>query len=165
MLNANAASNQRIWVGNAGKSGRSTANHIVQIERLIEQYPKIDAVLLLIGVNDFLPRLTSNRDPRPFPGLQQLTPQQHEAFMNRSFSVWPGSDSKFPFLKRTEIWRSLRTIKHRYISPPRHIMQDERGRIYEKWRMHRRNASSIRTSLPDLSVALEAYAENVKRIC
>lgn len=161
MLNASAAPGQWIWVGNAGRGGRNTTNHLVQMERLIEQYPKIDAVLLLIGANDFLQRLARDRDLPPFSGLEKLMPQQYEALMNRSFSAWPGSDSRYPFFMRTRIWRRLRYIKNQYLPPFKDLAQDDEGRIYEKWRMYRRRASSIRTSLPDLSTALEAYAGNV----
>src|SRR5215212_4764730 len=45
----NAKPGPRAWVGNVGKSGQMTRNHVVQVEKLTRQYPGIDAVLLLAG--------------------------------------------------------------------------------------------------------------------
>jgi len=165
VLNATAGSKRRIWVGNAGKSGHNTRNHIVQVEMLTRQYPKIDAVLLLIGVNDFGQRLSLDELYRPFPGVEKLTPSEYEALMDKSFSVWPRADLHSPFLKRTAIWRKVRAIKNRYLNSPKPTaIQDDAAQIYKEWRMHRKMASSIRTILPNLSSALEEYSRNVNII-
>ena len=161
VLNATAGSKQRIWVGNAGKSGHNTRNHMVQLEILASQYPKIDAVMLLTGANDLLQRLALDELYLPFSGVEKLTPSEYDALIDRSFSVWPLADSHSPSFKRTEIWRKLRAIKNRY--DPR-VIQDDTAEIYERWRMHRRTASSIRTTLPNLSSALEEYSRNVSTI-
>ena len=162
VLNATAGSKRRIWVGNAGKSGHNTRNHIVQVERLIRQYPKLDAVLLLIGANDFLQRLSLDELYRPFPGVEKITFSEYEALMDKSFSVWPRTDVRFPFWKRTAIWGKVRAIKNRYRhSPKATAIQDDAAKIYKKWRMHRKMASSIRTTIPNLSSALEEYSRNV----
>jgi hypothetical protein len=39
--------------------------------------------------------------------------------------------------------------------------QDETGLVYSTWRDHRKNASTIRDTLPDLSSALGEYARNL----
>ena len=161
-LNATAGNAERVWVGNAGMSGHHTRNHIVQIARLTRQYPKIDAVLLLVGVNDFLLRLSMDELYRPFPGVEKLMPGEYEALMGKSFSVWPDTDLNHPFIKRTAIWRKMRAIKIRYFDPlTTTAIQDNAGQIYKKWRMHRKMASSIRTTLPDLSSALAEYSRNI----
>ena len=41
---------QKVWVGNVGKSGMNTRDHILHTKYLLPQFPKIDAVLLLVGV-------------------------------------------------------------------------------------------------------------------
>jgi hypothetical protein len=45
------------WVGSVGKSGRSSEQHVLDLEFLLPQFPQIDTVLLLVGVNDLLKRL------------------------------------------------------------------------------------------------------------
>ena len=164
-LNYGRGEEQLTWVGNAGKSGLDTRHHIVQIERLLSQYVAIDAVLLLIGVNDLLMRLKLDRGDTPFPGVEQLDARAYDTFMSRAFSVWPAADSRHPSYERTELWRRLRILKRRYFdSLQPSLEQDRAGSIYETWRSYRENAASLRNALPDLSSALDAYAENVRSI-
>jgi hypothetical protein len=164
-LNATAGSKRYIWVGNAGKSGHNTRNHIVQVERLVNQYPKIDAVLLLIGDNDFELRLALDELYRPFPGVENLAPGEYEALMDKSFFTWPLADLHASFLQPTAIRRKVRAIKNQYFNAPEPTtIQDDRAQVYKKWRMHRKMASSIRTTLPKLSAALEEYSRNVNTI-
>lgn len=94
----NAGSGRRVWVGNVGKSGQMTRNHVVQVEKLTRQYPRIDAVLLLAGVNDLMRRL--KEDP-PAADL-----------MASSFAVLPSRGSG---LVPVELRRRLRTVWQRYL--------------------------------------------------
>jgi GDSL-like Lipase/Acylhydrolase family len=165
VLNAAADFKRHIWVGNAGKSGHTTRNHIVQVEMLTRQYPKIDAVLLLIGVNDFGQRLALDELYRPFPGLEKVTLSEYETLMDKSFFVWPSADWHSPFLKHTAIWQKVRVIKNRYFNSIKPTaIEDDAAQNYKKWRMHRQMASSVRRTLPDLSSALEEYSRNVNTI-
>ena len=165
LLSARQGFGGRVWVGNAGKSGHNTRNHVVQVGRLLDQYPNIHVVLVLVGANDFMLRLRLDENYRPFPGVERLTPNEYDTLMDRSFSVRPGTDSRYPYLKRTEIWRSLRMIKNRYFDAPAPLsVQDETGEIYRIWRRHRQMATSLRGKLPDLSSALDEYSSNVTAI-
>lgn len=71
----NAGSGRRVWVGNVGKSGQMTRNHLVQVETLTRQYPRIDAVLLLAGVNDLMRRLKEEDRPTTWRGNCPGTPR------------------------------------------------------------------------------------------
>jgi lysophospholipase L1-like esterase len=164
-LNARLEAERRIWVGNVGKSGHSTRHHVVQVDRLLSQYQRIDAVLLLIGLNDFLRRLKQDEEYRPFLGVDRLDPQEYDDLMSQAFSVRPAADSSDPFYKPTEIWGRLRNVTNQYLRPlDPWVIQDEAGSVYKQWRSRRRAATSIRTTLPDLSSALDEYARNVGRI-
>jgi hypothetical protein len=46
----------RVWVGNAGKSGLHTRHHRLQAETLLDQLPRMAAVIVLTGVNDLSAR-------------------------------------------------------------------------------------------------------------
>lgn len=131
----------RVWVGNVGKSGQMTRNHVVQVEKLTRQYPRIDAVLLLAGVNDLMRRLKED--------------DRTEDLMAASFAVLPSQGGLMP----VEIRRRLRRLW-----PRRELIQDDAGKVYVKWRNHRRSASRLRETLPDLSAALAEHAGNVGRI-
>lgn len=155
----------RVWVGNVGKSGLSTRHHIVQVEHLTRQYPGIDAMILLIGANDFLQRLGKGTGYRPFPGIDALPLEDYEALMSEAFFTWPGSNHREPFHKRLAMWRVTREFKYRYLSyTGKQLLQDEDGSIFSKWRAHRRSAPQFRTTLPDLSAALQEYAGNIRAI-
>lgn len=143
----NAGSGRRAWVGNVGRSGQMTRNHVVQVEKLTRQYPRIDAVLLLAGVNDLMRRLKEDR--------------REEDLMAASFAVLPSQGSG---LALVEIRRLLRAGRKRYLEPGGELIQDDAGKVYVKWRSHRRSASRLRGSLPDLSAALAEHASNVRRI-
>lgn len=164
-----------IWVGNAGKRGLNTREHIVQVQKLLPQYPKIDAIILLIGINDLLLRLGQDVNYRPFFFEHLESPRYDTEALHEDDKVWnrafhngkvPGWDLRYPFYKRTEIWRNLRKAKQRFLRPPavRNLMQYLAGKQIISLRQNRKNASAIRNILPDLSTALEEYARNVNRI-
>lgn len=154
-----------VWIGNGGKSGLNTKHHMLQVRHLTNQHPGLDAIVLLIGVNDFLQRLAKDEDYRPFPGMDAVPLEEYETLMSEAFFTWPGSDYREPFHKRLAIWRVSREFKYRYLNTTgKHLVQDEDGSIFSKWRAHRRSASRLRNTLPDLSLALDEYAGNIKTI-
>lgn len=162
-LNKKAGLVDRIWVGNVGKSGHTSQNHVVQVEQLINQYPKIDLLIILVGVNDFVKQL--QRDGRSHLSLENFSNGQYVALMDKSFSIWPRSYSEFPSLKRTEIWKKVRMLRNGYLNDSYgELQQDEVGKIYTKWRKHRESAVKLKNNLPDLKVSLDDYASNLKRI-
>lgn len=151
-----------IWVGNVGKSGTNTNHHIVQIDKILENYPKVDMIILLIGINDFLRRLGLDEE---YFLIDRQSEDYQEKLMNKAFSVRPGWDDEFPLYKRTEIWRLLRDLKYRLFSPkidPE--VQDDAGLFYVEKRERRGRAVNIREQLPELASALQDYAKNIREI-
>ncbi len=153
---------QNAWVGNVGVSGHNTRHHILQIEKLLNQHPEINHVVMLIGVNDLLMRL---RQDKEFRLLKHEEPKYHQKLVNRAFALHPRTDLSFPWYKRNEIWKLARKTKEwfRYTFKDAEI-QDAAGDVYIKWRMHRKNASEILEALPDMSSALEEYEHNIHKI-
>jgi lysophospholipase L1-like esterase len=143
---------RRVWVGNAAVSGRSSPHHVVQVERLLPQYPRIDGILLFVGVNDFLKRLEAGDRYTPEMPQEEL---MSWAFYHRPFG-WSVDATAIARLYARE--RALR----RFRREP--LFQDEMGRVYARWRERRRAASRLIDELPDLSVALAAYARNLTSI-
>lgn len=154
-----------VWVGNAGRSGLNTKSHIVELMHLTEQYRGIDAVIMLIGVNDFLQRLAKGAQYRPFLGVDALPLAEYEILMSETFFTWPGSDNREPFIKRLALYRLTRELKYRYLSfAAKRLAQNADGSVFDAWRANRRRASSLTSRLPDLSSALEEYARNIKTL-
>src|SRR5260370_10173830 len=146
----------KVWVGIAGMSGRNTRHHLIAMRYLPIEKMRIDAVVLLIGVNDFQEYLANSHSPS----------KSEEALLNETFTgCLRHSHPDDPFFKKAAIWRLLRNVKTGYLRKvDQNKVQDHFGKILETWREHRRRATEIRTELPDLTPGLEAYTNNVNQL-
>ena len=154
---------QKIWVGNAGKSSHKTYQHMPQVQLLLKQYPKIDAIILLVGFNDFNQRLGVDNLYTPLPPFNSFNAVMYNNLLVHAFDVRaPSADPRLPFYEKTEIWYRLRKLKWRFMY--RESNQDDAGEIVARRRRWRQDAPTIRTSLPDLSSALEEYSRNLNTI-
>ena len=162
LLSTGGQTRMSVWVGNAGRSGLNSRHNVVQVEKLLREHPHIDAIVMLVGVNDLLYRLAADTTYRSnweiSPGLIQIT---REAFPAR----FP-DDSTLPFYKRTGLWRLLHLVRERLRPEVADLQfrQDERGAGYAHQRLVRRAALRVRDSLPDLKTALTEYRANLLRI-
>ena len=168
LLNSTQNTGQRFWVGNVGKSGHTTHNHILQLERLLEQYPEIDAVLLLTGVNDFIIRLEKDENYQAVFSFDSLNRSEYEKHLKKSFAIYPDWDLEpsGAFYQRTELWRRLmKTIESYFLSSEREdFVLDKVGMAHVRWTENRKRSSSFRTTLPDLSTALTEYAYHIETL-
>jgi hypothetical protein len=64
-----------VWVGNVGRPGHSTDEHVSQVQKLLVQDPEIDAVVLLVGINDLLRYLPYAGKPTRLSSRETLDPQ------------------------------------------------------------------------------------------
>ena len=149
-----------MWVGNVGRSGLRAPHHQLHVKYLLGQYPRIDALIVLVGINDLQYRLALDADFRPEP----LESSDYRVrLMQRAFSELPRRYRSGPLYKRTEMWRRLRALKlllSGWIGVEPH-MQDETGSNLVTWRQHRQGAARLRDSLPDLTPALQEYARQL----
>ncbi|HVN81607.1 MAG TPA: GDSL-type esterase/lipase family protein, partial [Terriglobia bacterium] len=148
----------RVWVGNAGRSGDTSRNHVVAMKYLPLEGLKIDLVILLPGINDLSKRLS--RDTQYDPSYMDR-PGTEEELIAQTFQGSFRIDPNDPFYKRTAIWQTL--MRLRPILRRGHV-QDKVGRNLSVWRSHRQGASEYRNELPDLASALDEYSSNISRI-
>lgn len=148
------------WVANAGRSGHTTREHVLQLEALLDQLPRIDGVLLLCGVNDLCKRLAQDTsyDPHALDTPAGLARVRRDAFAQLPL----GQDPTLPFYKDTRLWGLLRSLKQSLTHAP--TLQDSGGQAYVRWRAHRASARALRDELPDLGSALGEYRRNLARI-
>lgn len=146
-----------VWIGNAGKSGLTSRHHLVQLDRLPLEEWDIDTVLLLVGANDLLKRLA--RDARYDPLYNQGKNWERQ-LLREAFYSFPGRD-RGQFFRFPAIRGVLRQVRSQLRTD---IVQDNAGLVYAKWRLHRRQATTIRTQLPDLRSALEEFSRNLDQI-
>jgi lysophospholipase L1-like esterase len=148
-----------VWIGNGGKSGRTTRDHVVQLERLLAQEPRFDVVLLLAGVNDLTLFLALGDDS--YPRFLER-PGARARLLTRAFDVLPNDESSdAPFWRRSATWRGLARMRDRFASQR---VQDEAGSVYERWRAQRAAAAPHLAELPDLTPALEEFERNLRAL-
>jgi lysophospholipase L1-like esterase len=151
-------SGRHVWVGNVGRSGLASRHHVVELDHLLPQYPRLDAVLVLAGVNDLLQRLRQGDDYDPsvldrLAGEAELIPY--------TFSVYPlGAQNRHRvFVTRTALWQLVGGLRHR----DDRKFQDEAGELYRRQRDARGRAAKI-LALPELAASLAEYARNLERL-
>ncbi len=165
-----------VWVGNGGRSGRNTRNHILQMQYLLPQFPEVDAVVMLTGVNDLvIVRLQSGSNFDP--GFMDL-PDSEERRLRLAFEDVP-QDFAFadPALEarvrgswweRTGIWRLVQTLRRnrntaQATEAGEAIEQDRVGQYYVTQRQRRANGTFTNT-LPDLASAIAEYKRNLNTL-
>jgi hypothetical protein len=144
-----------VWVGNVGVSGHNTRDHIVYMKYLLPQYPRIDAVLILVGTNDFSLRISN---PEYNPHFLE-TPRGETEAVRKAFYMRPSKFEKWLY-RKTALWNLWETLQRAYFSGPR---QDRRGEVYRKWRSDRKSAVIV-DRLPDLEPGLAEFRQNLNTI-
>ncbi|HZM01121.1 MAG TPA: hypothetical protein VFD43_12810, partial [Planctomycetota bacterium] len=154
---------RKAWVGNAGRSGHGTREHVVQVPVLLEELPAVEVLLVLAGSNDLGLRLGQDEDYDPgFLLAEDFESQQ----IPRAFSEYPRElAAGLPFYKRTELYARARLLKN-LLAGRLGLSADQgrRGEGVTRWRENRRQASAIRERLPDLQASLAEYRRNLGRI-
>jgi lysophospholipase L1-like esterase len=149
------------WIGNAGRSGCTLRENVVQLEELVRAIPNLDVVLVLPGINDLSKRLAQGDAYDPDLSSSE---SGREAVMRRAFGVHPLEvDAELPIYERTGLWRFASAIRRRFESgdPNRFGAGAEQ---YRAWRDHRRSATRWIGVLPDLTKALDEYRRNLEEL-
>ena len=148
-----------VWVGNVGRPGHGTHPHRLHVEKLLAQYPNIDAVLNLVGINDMLIRVMLRRDPVPIP------PPGSDQELRQAFSLFPGSGAESPWYRRTAIARFLVARRwslfgERDDGP----LVDSRAELILRAREFRSQATAFEDEIPDLPEGLAGYEKSLNEI-
>jgi len=159
------------WVGNAGRSGLNARHHMVQVEYLLPQFPQIDAIVVLAGVNDFL--LTRLRNADGYNPRFMESAEARARAIPSAFKVVPADydldRSNEPFYRQTAIWRLLREVKSAILRKVAEengefFVQDEVGQFYAQERARRHSSGPYLDVLPDLTSALGEFRTNLNAI-
>jgi lysophospholipase L1-like esterase len=157
------------WVGNAGRSGLTSRDHVVEMKYLVPELPRIDLIVVLVGINDLTSALKQGFTYKAPEPLTDSVAERRQ--VSRTFAVTPGPfhrpGTEFllaenaPWYKATALWQLAKRARLRFSSNS--LVQDPEGRNYEVWRSHRRNAR-ILDSVPNLDSALVEYTRNLQGI-
>ena len=157
-LSSRDRTRRRVWVGNAGVSETTAAHHVVALQRLPLRKLHVDVIVVLVGVNDLIRRLSHEGLSGDATFAQPTEPDALAADVFRGSYYVCRED---PLYKRTALWQMVRQMKQRQSSE--HV-EDDRGAVYATWREHRRLASEMRSDLPNLSLALQEYARHLNEM-
>ncbi|TDJ69835.1 MAG: hypothetical protein E2O39_11035 [Planctomycetota bacterium] len=145
------------WVGNAGRSGLTSREHVLQLRHLLPQLPEVRLVVCLVGVNDLALRLQRGADYDP---RFMDRPGERARSLDRAFFERPRTYS-FAHLRSTAVFGLLDRLRRRRWAAEG-ASEEALGRVYEERRRMRRAAALVLTELPELDSALGEYARNLR---
>ncbi len=145
-------------IGSIGKSGCTTREHYLQLKYYVPQIGKIDGVMLMVGLNDMMKRLSHDT---LFEDNFQLTQQVEDSLVN---TIFLSNEKENVWWRKTNLFQFAQNILHRTKKVEWQNVQDDEGKIYKTWRANRQRAAVVLYSLPDLSSALNEYERNLQLI-
>jgi lysophospholipase L1-like esterase len=158
------------WVGNVGRSGLTARDHAVTAKYLLRQYPRIDLIVVLVGVNDLTAALRQGDDYQlPLP---ITTPEAERIQIRNAFAISPegfhkpitqgAAVSETVWYKTTRLYDLAR--RARTGQKARTVINTLGGSNLEIWRNHRQHASRLLNELPPLDAPLTEYRSNLNAI-
>lgn len=82
------ASGEKVWVGNVGRSGLTSRDHVVEMKYFVPQLPRLDRVVIMVGINDLTSALKQGYSYHaPEPVTDSLAERVQ---LSRTFAVVPG---------------------------------------------------------------------------
>jgi lysophospholipase L1-like esterase len=152
-LAAALGSGSTVWVGNAGKAGLRTQDHVLQLRRQLAMFPKTDVVVASVGFNDLVRAIAETPHYEPF---QWEDPDSLEWLFDHAFVDRPRTFEFFP-LKRTALRHYYQGVVEA-LGPPPEPTWDDKGENVRAFRAGRSRAILYRDALPDLTVALNEFS-------
>ncbi|HUL48489.1 MAG TPA: hypothetical protein VLT79_00600 [Gemmatimonadales bacterium] len=141
-----------VWVGNAGKDGSTTRDHVLHLRYLLRQYPHMNAVIALVGVNDMLSALRrGSSDAAPAPST--------EAELHHAFAVVPARAAHW--YQRTGLWRLARRLWHSHQS---YDVRERATSGLAQARARRAKLGATVDSLPRLTSAIAEFTRNLNEM-
>jgi lysophospholipase L1-like esterase len=148
-----------VFVGNVGRPGHTTVQHALQVEKLLAQHEKIDAILVLAGVNDLVIQLNIKRG---FIKIDLNATPDPATALRRAFSVIPATPKpRWYAYSGLARWLDTRRIQHASRESP---VVDAQGDMFLKQREYRKTTTNFVDELPDLTTVLVVYERKLNEI-
>ena len=149
----------KVWVGNIGKSGLCSREFYMHMKYLLPQYPKIDTIIVLSGVNNFLRPLIE--DDRYDPLFWDHYDYWENRLIRGAFSKMPYFKKKFRFhpgyYDETAIGFLVKQFHYKYLQKT--LYKDKRKGCDPQARPEKCIENS--DALPDLTPSLQEYIRNL----
>ena len=160
---------RKVWAGNAGRSGMNSGDHVLHAKHLLAELPRLDAAVLLVGVNDLGAALGKPESYAAMP--EDLDHSLSEKAVRRAFFQVPGRledswDYDASFLTKSQIYQLVKRIRRQRTRDLGSVykLQDDNGDNMTRWREHRRTARKVLEELPPLEGALATFRANLTAI-
>jgi hypothetical protein len=161
------AGGRRAWVGNVGRSGFTTRDHVLHLKYLLPRYPRIGVVVALVGVNDLAAALAQGweyRLPPPITDPAAEAERLPHAFARIPGPLWDAGrnygSTAVPWYKQTVIWQLARRAK-RAVPGGRRPVDAGSAEWLVRARALRAAAAKV-DSLPPLGKPLYEYRRNLE---
>lgn len=145
-----------VWVGNAGINGQTAVDHVILL-RTLPLFTKVDAVLVLVGVNDLNASLA-------FGGGSTKKVLEENAENFRLSITGVALDVVRPFYRRLRIYQLVRSALPRLLrrsgATPNGVVVDINGQT----KARAQYASLPVVALPDMDLAVAEYRSRVKAL-
>ena len=160
----NALQQRKVWVGNVGKSGLSTREHLMHMKYLLPQYPGINTVIILAGCNDLLRRLIEEKNYDPY--FLDNYSYWKQRLIRGAFSEMPYFEGKYRFHSGYYDELAVGSLFKQFMDGyyGRKTIEEETGSGLVNLRKLRAGASQFVEDLPDLTSGLEEYKRNINAI-
>lgn len=156
-----------VWVGNAGRSGLTSRDHVVTIKYALPGLPPIDLVILLVGVNDMTAALRQGWSYVTPPSITE--PDAEAVQIRNAFAVsplgrrreltGPLSMKPVPWYQQLYLYEITRRARGAFAQDE--VRFSVGGAEIGVWRGHRAASTTRVDSLPDLEAPLREYRRNL----
>ena len=160
---------RRVGVVNAGKAGMNSRDNIVEVKYLLPQLPRIDVILVMVGVNDLSIHLAQGTEYTPEPSWDKLGVKENH--IHRAFSRIPGrihqqsnaTASGAIWYEKLALFQAFSRAKStvNWILMALELRHYDGGWEYKRLREKRQEAVPHLQELPTLHRQLEDYAKNL----
>jgi len=143
---------RRVHVGNIGRSGVGSAELDLILERILPQYDRLDAILIMVGASDVYHWMEigapPSRAPTPVPELTLFSSHPMQPF------GWKPHE-----LALTEVARRVRRF---WLHPVE--VKERVGAWFATARRMRAEAKEVRSTMPDTAMLLEHVEHHFRRL-
>ena len=152
---------KRVWIGNAGMPRRASPNHVLQLEKLLNQISDIDLVIVLMGFNDMGLSSKKSYNPRGFDD-----PVFIEECLRDSFEVTPLRPRR---IRDLELYKRLFEFFDLITKSGTYKLEGyaRNGAWHEQKRLQRQRSAKITLSKEmetRFFIGLEDYKKNIERM-
>jgi len=148
---------KKVWVGNIGKSGLTSFDNFIQLKFSFSNLPKIDVLMVMVGINDMLAFIAKDKK-NAFIHDNEII---RDSIVPKVFARYPKSGA-LSIIKNSRLYRLVRNV---YVQIKfNDVIQNDSGKVYNKWRANKKKSKRIIDHPPDLRVGLDEYEKNIDSI-